>query len=41
MGRGGRVGDMFVEVKVEVPEALTPEAQRLMEALATDAELKY
>jgi len=41
VGRGGRVGDMFVEVKVEVPEALTPEAQRLMEALATDADLKY
>lgn len=39
--RGGRVGDMFVEVKVEVPDTLSPEGKRLMEALATDAELRY
>jgi len=39
--RGGRVGDMFVEVKIEVPDGLTPEGKRLMEALATDAQLKY
>jgi molecular chaperone DnaJ len=39
--RGGRVGDMFVEVKVEVPDRLSPEGQRLMEALATDAALRY
>ncbi|MCJ7627742.1 MAG: molecular chaperone DnaJ [Longimicrobiales bacterium] len=39
--KGGRVGDLYVEVKLEVPEKLTPEGQRLMEALATDAELKY
>ena len=39
--KGGRVGDMYVEVKVEVPETLSGEAQRLMEALASDAELKY
>jgi molecular chaperone DnaJ len=39
--KGGRVGDMYVEVKIEVPESLSPESQRLMEALATDAELKY
>ena len=39
--RGGRIGDLYVEVKLEVPEKLTPEAQRLMEALATDAELRY
>jgi len=39
--RGGRIGDMFVEVRVEVPETLSPEGQRLMEALATNAELKY
>jgi len=32
---------MFVEVKVEVPDSLTSEGQRLMEALATDAEMKY
>ncbi len=39
--RGGRVGDLFVEVKVEVPETLSPESQRLMEALAADTGLKY
>jgi len=39
--KGGRVGDLYVEVKLEVPETLTPEGQRLMEALATDAELRY
>ena len=39
--RGGRMGDMYVEVKVEIPDTLTPEAQRIMEAFATDAELKY
>ena len=39
--KGGRVGDLYVEVKLEVPDDLTPEAKRLMEALATDAELKY
>ena len=39
--KGGRVGDMYVEVEVEVPETLSGEAQRLMEALASDAELKY
>ena len=39
--KGGRVGDMYVEVKVEVPETLSGEAQRLMEALASDADLRY
>lgn len=39
--RAGRFGDMFVEVKVEVPDTLSPESQRLMEALATDAGLKH
>jgi molecular chaperone DnaJ len=39
--KGGRIGDLYVEVKLEVPEELTPEARRLMEALAADAELKY
>ncbi len=39
--KGGRIGDLYVEVKLEVPDKLTPEAQRLMEALATDADLKY
>jgi hypothetical protein len=32
---------MFVEVKVEVPETLSSESQRLMEALASDADLRY
>jgi molecular chaperone DnaJ len=39
--RGGRVGDLFVEVKLEVPDELTPESQRLMEALAEESELRY
>lgn len=39
--RAGRFGDMYVEVKVEVPDTLSPEGQRLMEALASSAELKY
>ncbi len=39
--KGGRVGDLFVEVKLEVPEDLTPESRKLMEELASTAELKY
>jgi len=39
--KGGRVGNLYVEVKLQVPEHLTEEGQNLMEALATDAELKY
>jgi len=39
--KGGRVGNLYVEVKLQVPEELTPEGQSLMEALATDAELRY
>jgi len=39
--KGGRVGDLFVEVKIEVPDTLSPEGQKLMEALASDAGLKY
>lgn len=39
--RGGRVGDLFVEVKLEVPETLTGEAKRIMEEFAEDAALKY
>jgi molecular chaperone DnaJ len=39
--RGGRVGDLFVEVKLEVPETLSDEGRRLMEALADDSALKY
>jgi molecular chaperone DnaJ len=41
VAKGGRVGDMYVEVKVEVPDVLSDEAQKLMEALASDADLKY
>lgn len=39
--KGGRMGDLFVEVKVEVPETLSPESQRLMEAFAADTGLRY
>ena len=39
--KGGRVGDLYVEVKLKVPEELTAEAQEHMEALAADANLKY
>jgi DnaJ-class molecular chaperone len=39
--KGGRIGDLFVEVKLQVPEELSAESQRLMESLAADAELKY
>jgi molecular chaperone DnaJ len=39
--KDGRVGDLFVEVKVEVPEGLNSDGQRLMEELAASAELKY
>ena len=39
--KGDRVGDLYVEVKLEVPDTLSSEGQRLMEALASDAELRY
>jgi molecular chaperone DnaJ len=39
--KGGRVGDLYVEVKVEVPETLTEDSRKLMEALASEAELRY
>lgn len=39
--KAGRMGDMYVEVKVEVPDALSDEGQKLMEALASDADLKF
>ena len=39
--KGGRMGDLYVEVDLEVPETLTPEAERLMAELASSAELKY
>jgi molecular chaperone DnaJ len=39
--KGGRIGDLYVEVKLEVPDELTPESRKLMEELATRADLKY
>jgi molecular chaperone DnaJ len=39
--KGGRMGDLFVEVKLEVPEEMTPESRKLMEALAAESALKY
>ncbi len=39
--KAGRVGDLLVEVKIEVPENLSPESRKLMEALASDTGLKY
>jgi len=39
--KGGRVGDLFVEVNLEIPEDLTSEAKEHMEALAADAGLRY
>ena len=39
--KGGRIGDLYVEVKLEVPEEMTPESRKLMEALAAESSLKY
>ena len=39
--KGGRVGDLFVETKIEVPESLSDEDRRLMEELASSAKLRY
>ena len=39
--KGGRMGDLYVEVKLEVPEEMTSESQKLMEALAAESALKY
>ena len=39
--KGGRIGALYVEVDLEIPETLTPEAERLMAELASSAELKY
>lgn len=39
--KGGRTGDLLVEVKVEVPQSLSPEARKLMEELASAANLRY
>ncbi|HSJ08759.1 MAG TPA: DnaJ C-terminal domain-containing protein, partial [Longimicrobiales bacterium] len=39
--KAGRRGDQYVQVKVEVPEALTPEQERLMKEFAESAGLRY
>lgn len=39
--KGGRRGDQYVQVKVEVPEKLTPEQESLIREFARSAELKY
>jgi DnaJ-class molecular chaperone len=39
--KGGRMGDLYVEVRLEVPEEMTSESRKLMEALAAESALKY
>jgi molecular chaperone DnaJ len=39
--RGGRVGDQYVDVKLEVPGALSPEQQKAMEEFADASGLKH
>jgi molecular chaperone DnaJ len=39
--KGGRRGDQYVQVRIEVPDQLTPEQQQLMREFATAANLKY
>ena len=39
--RGGRVGDQYVEVAVAIPEGLTDEQRRAMEAFADSAGLRH
>ncbi len=39
--RGERVGDQYVEVKVEVPETLTPEEEELIKQFAASSGLRY
>jgi molecular chaperone DnaJ len=39
--KSGRRGDQYVQVKVEVPGALTPDQERLMKEFADAAELRY
>lgn len=39
--KAGHRGDQYVQVKVEVPESLTPDQQELVRAFATAAELKF
>jgi molecular chaperone DnaJ len=39
--KGGRVGDQYVEVKVQVPDELSDEEQRAMEGFAEATGLKH
>jgi molecular chaperone DnaJ len=39
--KGGRRGDQYVQVRVEVPEALSPEQQDLLKSFADSAGLRY
>jgi molecular chaperone DnaJ len=39
--RGERIGDQYVEVKVEVPDSLSPEEQKAMEQFAEASGLKH
>jgi molecular chaperone DnaJ len=39
--KNGRRGDQYVQVKIEVPESLTEEQQKMMEEFALSADLKY
>jgi molecular chaperone DnaJ len=39
--KGGRIGDQYVEVKVEVPEKLSDEEQKLLEQFAAASGLKH
>jgi len=39
--RGERVGDQYVEVRVEVPDELTPEEQKAMEEFAATSGMKH
>lgn len=39
--KGGRRGDQYVQVRVQVPERLDPEEERLMREFARVAELRY
>jgi molecular chaperone DnaJ len=39
--KGGRRGDQYVQVRIELPDELTVEQQQLMREFATAANLKY
>jgi curved DNA-binding protein len=39
--KGDRRGDQYVQVKITVPEKLSPDEERLMREFAEAADLKY